>query len=317
MTDPTVVVYDPITTLRWTYDVEREALAARGVRLVLPPNHQAAQAVLPDADVVVTSGDLPDADLELMSKACAILCYSVGMDGVNAVRAKELGIEVTNVPDYCTDEVSDQAIALMMAVQRALVPTAAAAAQGQWEVREWEEFYRIRRVPGQTCGVVGVGRIGARFAQKARGLGMTVIGHDPYRTDAPIPLVPLDELLERSDAVVLCAALTSRSRHLIDAAAIARMRSDAILINVARGGLVDEAALATALRAGRLRGAALDVREVEPTPPDTDVLLGLRNVVLTQHIGATSVEAFADIHTIAAARIIGLLETHGRLGGTR
>jgi D-3-phosphoglycerate dehydrogenase / 2-oxoglutarate reductase len=314
---PTVVVYDPITTLHWNYDVEQETLAAHGIRLVLPADVDEARIALPDADVVVASGHLPTADLELMTNCCAILCYSVGMDGVDSARARQLGMAVTNVPDYCTEEVSDHAIALMMAVQRLVVPLAMVGAAGQWEVREWPEFYSIRRVPGQTLGVVGVGRIGSRVAQKAQGLGMAVIGHDPYRESAPVPLVPLDELLERSDAVVLCAALTTGSRHLLDADALSRMRPDAVLVNVARGGLVDEAALADALRAGRLRAAALDVREVEPTPPDKDPLLGLRNVILTQHVGATSVEAFADMHTLAAARIVDLLTAHGRLAATR
>ncbi len=313
MTGPTVVVYDPITTLRWNYDTEREILAREGVRLLLPADLTESRAVLPEADVVITSGRLPVEDMDLMTRCCAIVCYSVGMDGVNAVRAAELGITVTNVPDYCTEEVSDQAIAIFMALQRLLVPTAAAGAQGQWEVRDWDEFYRIRRVRGQHLGVVGVGRIGTRVAEKAMGLGMTVLGHDPGRTEAVVPLVPLAELLERSDAVVLCAALTAESRHVIDAAAIARMKPDAVLVNVARGGLVDEAALAAALRAGRLRGAGLDVREVEPTPPETDPLLGLRNVVLTQHVGATSVEAFADMHTFAAARVLEMLRTNDRL----
>ncbi|MER7003868.1 NAD(P)-dependent oxidoreductase [Dactylosporangium sp. NPDC000555] len=313
MSEPVVVVYDPITTIRWNYDVERETLAEHGVTLLLPPTLDEARAVLPRADVVVASGKLPTAELDLMTRCVAVVCYSVGMDGVDATRAAQLGIEVTNVPDYCTEEVSDQAIALFLALQRALVPTAAAAATGQWQVRDWDEFYRMRRVRGQTMGVVGLGRIGRRVAEKAQGLGMTAIAHDPYPTDAPIPFLPLPELLERSDAVVLCAALTPESRHLIDAAAIARMRDDAVLVNVARGGLVDEAALAEALHAGRLRGAALDVREVEPTPPDSDPLLGMRNVVLTQHVGATSVEAFADMHVLAAARILDLLRRHGRL----
>ncbi|UWP79996.1 NAD(P)-dependent oxidoreductase [Dactylosporangium fulvum] len=313
MSEPTVAVYDPITTIRWNYDVERDILAAHGVALLLPPTLEEARAVLPRADVVVASGRLPSEELDLMTRCTTVLCYSVGMDGVDAARAAQLGIEVTNVPDYCTEEVSDQAIALFMALQRALVPTAAAATQGDWQVRHWDEFYRMRRVRGQTMGVVGLGRIGGRVAEKAQGLGMTAIAHDPYRADAPVPLLPLPELLERSDAVVLCAALTAESRHLIDAAAIARMRDDAVLVNVARGGLVDEAALAAALRAGRLRGAALDVREAEPPPPETDPLLGLRNVVLTQHVGATSVEAFADMHTFAAARILDALRRHGRL----
>lgn len=310
---PTVVVYDPITTLRWSYDVERDTLAARGVDLVLPADLDAARKALPTADVVVASGRLPREELDLMTRCCGILCYSVGMDGVDTARAAELGIEVTNVPDYCTEEVSDQAIALLMAVQRALVPMASAAAAGRWEVRELPEFYMMRRVRGQRIGVVGLGRIGTRVAEKAHGLGMTVVAHDPYRTEAPFPLVPLNDLLDESDAVVLCAALTADSRHVLDAAAIGRLRPDAVVVNVARGGLIDEAALAAALKAGRLRGAGLDVREVEP-PPVPDPLSGLTNVVLTQHVGATSVEAFADMHTLSAARIIDLLDRHGRLG---
>ncbi len=312
MGGPTVVVYDPITTIRWNYDVERELLAARGVELVLPPDLDAARKALPTADVVVASGKLPREELDTMTNCCGVLCYSVGMDGVDSARAKELGIEVTNVPDYCTEEVSDQAIALFMAVQRALLPTASAAASGNWQVRHLDEFYRMRRVKGQTLGVIGLGRIGTRVAEKAHGLGMTVVAHDPYRTDAPFPLLPLDDLLESCDAVVLCAALTTGSRHVLDATAIGRMRPDAVVVNVARGGLIDETALAAALKDGRLRGAGLDVREVEP-PPSPDPLLGLPNVVLTQHVGATSVEAFADMHTFAAARIIDLLEKHGRL----
>jgi D-3-phosphoglycerate dehydrogenase / 2-oxoglutarate reductase len=309
---PTVVVYDPITTIRWTYDVERETLARRGIDLVLPADLDAAREALPLADAVVASGKLPREELDLMTNCCGILCYSVGMDGVDRARAAELGIEVTNVPDYCTEEVSDQAIALLMAVQRSLVPMATAGARGDWDVRGLEEFYRMRRVRGQTAGVVGLGRIGSRVADKAAGLGMTVIAYDPYRTEAPVPLLPLQEVLERSDAVVLCAALTDDSRHVLDAEAIARLRPDAVVVNVARGGLIDEQALAAALRAGRLRGAGLDVREVEPPPAD-DPLLGLPNVVLTQHVGATSVEAFADMHTLASARLIDLLERHGRL----
>ena len=312
MGGPTVVVYDPITTIRWNYDVERELLAARGVELVLPDDLESARKALPTADVVVASGKLPREELDLMTRCCGVLCYSVGMDGVDAARAAELGIEVTNVPGYCTEEVSDQAIALFMALQRALLPTASAAAAGNWQVRHLDVFYRMRRVKGQTLGVVGLGRIGTRVAEKAHGLGMTVLAHDPLRTEAPFPLLPLEELLERCDAVVLCAALTEDSRHVIDEAAIARMRQDAVIVNVARGGLIDERALAAALRAGHLRGAGLDVREVEP-PPSPDPLLGLPNVVLTQHVGATSVEAFADMHTFAAERILDLLEKHGRL----
>jgi D-3-phosphoglycerate dehydrogenase len=314
--EPLVVVYDPIHTFPWTYEVEEVALAAHGARLALPETLDEARALLPEADVVVVSVRLPEADLRLAERCCGILCYSVGKDGVDAAVAAELGIPVTNVPDYCTEEVSDHAVALLLALQRLVVPFAIEGAAGRWEVRDWPEFMTMRRLRGQVVGVAGVGRIGTRVAEKVRGLGMTAIGYDPFLTEPPLDgmrLVSFEELLAESDAVVTCAALTDGSRGLFDAGAFATMRPGSVFVNVARGGLVDEAALADALRSGHLRGAALDVRATEPTDPATDPLLGLRNVVLTQHVAATSVEAFADMHRLAAERIVALLAAGGRV----
>lgn len=314
-----VVIYDPIRLFPWSYDVEETALAQCGIELVVPADVDEARRELPRADVVVVSQRLPVEALDLLERCCGILCYSVGKDGVDEARAAELGIPVVNVPDYCTEEVSDHAVALLLSLQRLVVAYAIEGARGNWDVRDWPEFMTMRRLRGQTVGIVGLGRIGSRVAEKVRGLGMNVLAYDPYRDEPPpdVELCSFDEVLERSDAVVLCAALTPESRHLIDAAALARMRRDAVLVNVARGALVSEAALAQSLRDGRLRGAALDVREVEPTDPASDPLLGIRNVVLTQHVGATSVEAFEDMHRLAAERILDLLRDAGRLAGPR
>lgn len=312
---PVVVVYDPIHTIRWTYEYERSALAERGVRLELlgDPDQQSGQ--LEAADIVVVSQRLNDRHLELLRDCSGILCYSVGMDGVNTELAQRLGIPVANVAGYCTEEVSDHAIALLMMVQRSILPFAMAAFYGRWDVRDRDDFYSIHRVRDTVLGVVGMGRIGSRVAEKARGLGMKTIGFDPFVQQEQLPdvkLRDLEELLRSSDAVVLCAALTDTSRNLIGARELKLMKSDAVLVNVARGGLIDEAALAAALREGDIRAAALDVRSVEP-PGEDDPLVGLDNVVLTQHMAATSVEAFQDIHRLAAERILEMLEASGRI----
>ena len=313
---PLVVVYDPITTIRWDYDHEISTLEARDVRFELADTPERRAELLPQADVVIVSQRLPDEALATMTNACGIQCYSVGMDGVNAELAAEMGITISNVPGYCTEEVSDHGIALLMALQRVIVPFATAAAAGSWAIHDRDDFYTIRRISDTTLGVVGVGRIGRRTAEKARGLGMTTIGFDPYADQADVPdveLLPLDEMLRRSDAVILCAALTNGSKNLIGAAELAHMRDDAVLVNVARGGLIDEAALADALHGGRLRAAALDVRSPEPPDPDTDPLRGLDNVVLTQHVASVSIEAFRDMHHLAVGHILRMLEEGGRI----
>lgn len=312
---PRVVVYDPITTMPWSYEPERQVLAEAGVDLAVPENEAQSRSWLPEADAIIVSGRLPRADLDLAQRCAVICCYSVGMDGVDRARAEELGITVTNVPDYCTDEVSDHAMALLLCLQRAIVPMATAAAAGRWGVRDTGEFFAIRRLRGQTVGIIGLGRIGTRVAEKCAGFGMTTIAYDPYR-DAGLPTTPLvewDELLDRADVVVICAAYAPRYHHLISTAALSRLRPHCLLVNVARGGFVDEHALAAALREGRLRGAGLDVREPEPPDPADDPLAGIPSVVVTQHVGATSIEAMADIHLLAARRLVELLGESGRL----
>ena len=309
------LVFDPIRSSSWDYEVERTRLASRGVLLAVPEDEARAVAALPDADVVVVSSRLPSHHLESMRSACGIVCYSVGMDGVDLVEAAARGLEVVNVPGYCTEEVSDHALALLFAAQRHIVPLAVAAAAGRWQVHRDLSLAKIWRMSSLTIGIVGAGRIGSRVAAKCHALGMSILIHDPFvqvPSAVGIEQVLLDSLLERSDAVILCAALTQTTHSLIDSAALDRMRSDAILVNVARGQLVDEVALSAALRSGRLRAAALDVRRIEPPPPD-DPLRQLPNVILTQHLAARSVEAHADLHRIASDQIIALLERAGRL----
>jgi D-3-phosphoglycerate dehydrogenase len=306
---PTVLVWDPIRSLDWSYDREREVLAAAGVELVVPDGERATPEQVASATVVIVSGPFPRELLSAMPGCAGIICYSVGMDSVDVAAATRAGIPVTNVAGYCTDEVADHAMTLLLALQRHLLPFALSARRGAWDVYHGTDFTGIRRLRGQTVGIIGLGRIGSQVAVRCGAFGMRVIAHDPFLDRPSVPgvdLVRLDELLEVSDTVVLCGALTDSSRGILDADRIGRMRPGAHLVNVSRGALVEETALASALRSGRLGGAALDVRAQEP-PPTPDPLAGLPNVLLTQHLAATSVEARDDLHVLAARRALDLI----------
>jgi D-3-phosphoglycerate dehydrogenase len=311
-----VAVFDPPPG-DWSFAPEAAALAHRGVDLVVPATEADAEEAIRDADVVIVTGvrRLDAARVAGLRNAVGILCYSIGTDKVDGPAAQAAGIPVRNVPDYCTEEVSDHALALLLAAQRRLLPVAVAT-RGSWRLEDRSILGPIRRLRGQTLGVLGAGRIGRLVAGKARAFGFRTIAHDPVVADAGDPdleLVDLESLLERADALVLCAALTPASRHVIGRSALARVRAGLILVNVARGGLVDEVALAEALRDGRVGYAALDVRDPEPPDPGSDPLAGLPNVLQTPHVAATSRDAVDDLHRLAARHVLEMLETAGRI----
>ena len=207
-------------------------------------------------------------------------------------------------------------MSLLLAAQRRIVPLANAMAGGEWPIRDRGPVDAIHRLRGQTLGIAGAGRIGRLVARKARGFGFTTIAHDPFLTDAGDPdleLVGLDDLLTRSDAIVICAAYTPGAPPLLSRDALERVRPGVIVVNVARGGHVDELALADALLDGRVGVAALDVRDPEPPDPADDPLAGLPNVIQTPHIAANSREAADDLHRLAAESVLRLLEAAGRI----
>jgi D-3-phosphoglycerate dehydrogenase / 2-oxoglutarate reductase len=312
----TVVIWDPRNDGIWTYDIETELLAAHGVGLVVPEGDHADAADLASADVLIVASPLPNSTFETMPRCIGIVCYSAGMDTVDIDAAGAAGIEVTSAAGYCTDEVSDHAMALLLALQRRLLEFATLATNGDWSPYFATGSLGIRRVRGQTMGIVGAGRIGSAVATKAGAFGMNVLAYDPFLTAHPLPfvtLVDLPQLLAESDAVVLCSALTEQARHLIGADALAQMKDGAVLVNVARGAIVDEAAIAVALDSGRLAGVGLDVREQEPPDPARDRLRARPNAVLTQHLGATSAQSHYDLHMIAARRCVELLTSAGRI----
>lgn len=315
-TGPLVVIPDPITDIPWSYDVERSILEPRGIRLLVPSSEAEARAAFPDADVIFTSSKFTADDIATLNKAVAILCYSVGMDYVDAKAAKARGIEVWNCPTANNEEVSDHAVMLILAAQRRLLKLANAAAAGDWSVYSWPLLGEIHRIKSRTIGIIGLGRIGHLTAQKLGGFRPTLIAYDPYiagTRDPNVTLVSLDELAARADIVVSCAALTDTSRGIISRDFLSKTKPGVLIVNVSRGGIVDEAALKDALDSGHVAYAGLDVRSPEPPDPANDLLTSEPNIILTQHVAASSAESLAGLHVEAAEQIIKILEGAGRL----
>ncbi|MDE3075603.1 MAG: C-terminal binding protein [Chloroflexota bacterium] len=226
--------------------------------------------------------------------------YGVGLDNIDLPAAEARRIKVVSVPDYSIDEVSDHALALILALTRRVVQFDRDIHRGAWDFSSAGE---TRRSSQQCVGVVGLGRIGRAVARKAACIGFRVLGHDAFVTPAGVASTTLKDLLARSDVVTLHLPLDSTTRHLIDAEALAGMKPGAVLVNTSRGAIVDQQALITALNEGRLAGAALDVLEVEPPNP-TGELLQLPNVVMTPHAAFYSRESIMELKQRAAQGIV-------------
>ena len=242
--------------------------------------------------------------IESLDRCKIIARYGIGVDNVDLAAATRAKIVVTNVPDYCIDEVSDHALALLLALERQIASADHAVKGGAWDV---VAHGAIRRLRGQTLGLVGFGKIAMAVAAKARAFGLNVLAHDPYLDAKAIAVrgaeaVEFDGLLAQSDVVSIHVPLLPETRNLIGARELARMKPSAFLINTSRGGIVDEGALAEALKAGRLAGAALDVLLVEP-PPSDHPLRKLPNVVLTPHLAFYSRESVIELQTKAAEEV--------------
>jgi len=245
-------------------------------------------------------------DGELLARAPrlrVISSCSVGLDHVDLAAATARHIPVGHTPGVLTDTTAELAIALLLNAARRVTEADRFVRAGQW--REWSPDLLLGRdLAGSTLGVIGLGAIGRAVSARAHGLGMRVLGWN--RTPRPVPdveLVPLPELLAAADFVSVHVALAPGTAGLLDAAALARMRPGAVLVNVARGGIVDETALAAALASGRLGAAALDVFATEPLPP-TSPLLAAPNLVLTPHIGSASVRTRVRMADLAVDNLL-------------
>ncbi|HLM70129.1 MAG TPA: hydroxyacid dehydrogenase [Thermoplasmata archaeon] len=226
---------------------------------------------------------------DLLTKAPHLMLVAragVGVDNVDLAATSVRGIRVVNAPAAATASVAELTVALSLLLVRGLYPSIAST-----KAAKWERGTHGHELSGRTVGFVGYGRIAREVARRMMPFGVRTIAFDPY-VPKPVDatgIVPFDRLLETADIVSVHAALTPENHHLLDARAFARMKPGAFLINVARGALVDEVALLSALVSGHLGGAALDVFEVEP--PMNRELLALPNVIPTPHLGASTVEA--------------------------
>lgn len=226
----------------------------------------------------------------------------VGLDNIAVAEATRRGIWVTNVPDYCIEEVSDHAVGMLLAWARELVRFDGEVKGGRWE----PATARMRRVRDLTCGIIGLGRTGRRTAEKLRGFGVRLLGH-ARRADSVIDgieAMELEELLSRSDVVIVHLPLTADTHHLLGRERIALMKPGALLVNVSRGAVIDTPALVEALESGRLGGAALDVLEDEPRVP-----AGLLrpNVILTPHVAFSSDASLRELRSKASAEVVRVL----------
>ena len=247
--------------------------------------------------------DVIDAGTELKVVGRA----GVGVDNVDVDAATRRGIAVANTPDASTNAAVEQTIALMLAAARKTAHAHASMLEGEWS----RDRFVGTEMRGKTLGIIGLGRIGRKVAAVARALGMEVVAHDPYISEEvarehDVALMEMPEVLKSSDVLTLHLPAADGGGPLIDAAAIAQMKRNAIIVNAARGWLIDSTALASALDEGRLRAAGIDVYETEPPPADHP-LIGHPKVVHTPHLGASTEEAQADVATDIADQVLRIL----------
>ena len=247
------------------------------------------------ADVLLTHYTAVDAAALDATECLVVTRYATGIDGIDVEAATERGVRVTNVPEYCEVEVAEHVVAMAMALVRSLPVYDAATAAGRWE---WDAT-EVRPVSELTMGFLAFGRKARETAERARALGFDLRAHDPYLDDEEIRQagaepVGFDELVETADVLSIHTPLTAETRGMVDADVLGRMPRGAILLNAARGGIVEEAALLDALESGRLAGAGLDVLEREPPPAD-DPLLGRDDVIVTPHAGWYSTRSVAAL----------------------
>jgi len=295
-----------------SYATEEGILAPLGATIALRPCHNdplAVASAMADADAaLVRESPITAAALAGAPRLRVIVRYGIGVDSIDRAAAAARKVFVANVPDYGAEEVSDHAMALLLAVARHVVRRDRQVRSGAWNVSRKEKMYRIA---GHTLGLVGYGRIARTFERKMRGMGIEqVLVADPFLKPGDYPgieLVDLQKLCKESDYISLHAPLNDTTRHMITARELAIMRSTAILVNTGRGPLIDESALIAALQEGRISGAGLDVFEREPLLSDNP-LTCLDNVVLSDHTAWYSEQSVEELQSKAAMEVARVLK---------
>jgi D-3-phosphoglycerate dehydrogenase len=291
-------------------EIEQEILSRAGHRLVKRAagagkagDLEAFVAENSPQALMVTYSPITPAVITASPNLRHIARVGIGTDNVAIDAATERGILVTNVPDYCIEEVSDHALALALALTRGLVRYDRDVKSGKWGTAS----EGLRRTSSLIIGVIGYGRIGRATARKAAAFGATVLAQDvmPVQDAGPATIVSLEELLAKSDVVILHTPLAASTHHMVDRNFIAAMRSRSVLINVSRGPLVDNDALVEGLQSGKLAGVGLDVVEGEPNPPRA--LVDRDDVIVTPHIAYASDLATVDLRRRASEEVVRVL----------
>ncbi len=272
------------------------------------------EAIIPEYDALAvrSATKVNAALLDRAARLKVVGRAGVGVDNVDLAAATRRGVIVMNTPGGSSTTVAELTLAHMLALARHVAQATASVKAGKWEKKKFQG----RELAGKTLGVVGIGNIGSVVVERCRAMKMRVVAYDPFISDDAaaklgVAQVPLDELWAQSDVVSLHVPLTEQTRNLVNAQALAKMKRGALLVNCARGGLVDERALADALASGHLGGAALDVFEKEPPPPDHP-LFGLGNFICTPHLGASTEEAQSAVAVAIAEQLAAYL-TRGEI----
>ncbi len=287
-----------------------------GIETLLARSVAELEGKVEDADAIIIFHEvsLPEEVINRLKNCRVIVRGGVGYDAVDYRCAGRLGIPVCNVPDYGVDEVADQAIGMMIALNRGFLKVERGLKDSlePWDCRAVQP---VKRLSGATLGIVGLGRIGQATAQRARAMQMKIIAYDPYLRPGTekvfgVEMVSFDELLLRSDVVSLHAPLTEETDGLIDNDALSKMKPNTILVNTSRGSVVETAALVQALRSGNISGAGIDVLPIEPPREDEPLIELWResnetnvNLILTPHTAFYSAEAMLEIRTKTAMEV--------------
>jgi D-3-phosphoglycerate dehydrogenase len=300
-----------ITDYAWPdLKIEREVIEGAGFRLVAGPAAPAPAAHIDalveehePAGILTNWAQVSAKAVGLSPNLRIIGRLGVGLDNIAVDEATRRGIWVTNVPDYCFEEVADHSVGMLLSFTRGLMHFDREVKAGRWE----PSTARLLRMNTLTVGIVGYGRIGRSTAQKLNGFGARVLAYKRSPQSEPgVEFVALDKLLRESDAVIVNIPLTPETKHLMNRERFASMKRGAFVLNVSRGATVDTNALIEALQSGHLGGAALDVLEDEPNVPAP--LLALPNVMITPHIAFTSDASLRELRTWASEEIVRVLK---------
>ena len=299
---PTVAITD------YTFpnlDIEETVLSDSGFELRSGNDKQvpALKSLVADADAVITQFAPINADvIGAMRQAKVIVRYGIGYDNVDVQAAKERGIPVCNIPDYCIDEVADHTLAFILGITRQVVPNTLHVRDGQWGLVP--ALDQLRTLRDQTVGLVGFGRIGKEVAARLAAFKCRRLVHDAFVPDEAVRAsgcepTELNDLLAQSDIVTLHCPSTPETKQLLNGESLSRMKRGAVVVNLARGNLIDTTALVDALQSGHLSAAALDVCDPEPIPLDSP-LRSLPNVITASHIASASPKAVRTLRETAA-----------------